>query len=59
MSDVIWVAAIAATPATIGVLLSAWNNRKIAVVHEAVNGGLAAAKAEIVKLEEEIARLKA
>lgn len=57
MSDVVLIAIVAAIPSTIGVVISGWNNRKLAVVHSAVNGGLSAARDEIVTLKAEIARL--
>lgn len=57
MSDVVMVAIVAAVPSTIGMLISGWNNRKIAVVHTVVNGGLTAAKNEIAILKQEIVRL--
>lgn len=57
MSDVVLIAIVAAVPSTIGVVISGWNNRKIAIVHEAVNGGMAAARAEIVTLKAEVTRL--
>lgn len=57
MSDVVLIAIVAAIPSTIGVVISGWNNRKIAVVHQAVNGGMADAKAEIKTLKAEIERL--
>lgn len=57
MSDVVIIAIVAAIPSTIGVVISGWNNRKLAVVHEAVNGGMAAAREEISTLKAEIVRL--
>lgn len=57
MSDVVIVAIVAAIPATVGAMISGWNNRKLAVVHTAVNGGLAAAKEEITTLKAEVTRL--
>lgn len=58
MNDLVAVALVGAIPATIAALASWRNGRKIDVVHEAVNGGLATAKAEIVALKAEVLRLK-
>lgn len=58
MSDAAIIAIVGAVPATIAALSSWRNGEKLKTVHEAVNGGLAAAKAEIVELKAEIQRLK-
>lgn len=57
MSDLVIVAAIGAIPASIAAVGVIMANRKIAVVHNAVNCGLAA-KAEIASLKEELRVLK-
>ncbi len=58
MSDIVLVALIGAVPATLAAVLSWVANRRIAVVHDAVNGGLTAAKDEIVDLKAQIRALK-
>jgi len=59
MNDLVIVAFIGAIPATIAAIGGWRNGRKIDVVHDAVNGGLADAKAQIVVLNAEVAALKA
>lgn len=55
MTDVVQVAIVAAIPATVAALLTAWSNRQIKVVHDAVNGGLGAARQEVKETRAELA----
>lgn len=72
MSDLVWVAIIAAVPTTVGAIGNWRNGRKldavrtgvdtvrtgVNTVHDAVNGGMKALKLELKRAKQEIVNLK-
>lgn len=58
MSDVVLVALIGAVPATLAVILGVLQARRLSTVHDAVNGGLTAARAELRIAREKIEALE-